>query len=345
MLYCTGAPPTLVKNNDLKAEISEQEGHQQVASAISAFFEQMYNKNNSKLQNLKKQSKELLAPLVLAYEKEGSRYFNGPSQIGGPTEKQTCIKGGCKDSSEWGIEAQKLIVGEMHGYEFNGLNEFVYLAGDPLFSFGKYDFHLPNITISEENKTATITTYSQCSWDGRIDEIFHNMDISLKPTSASQIGTKMMSRQCLQIALQKKDDIDFSVDDPQFCKIFNQQTIDWVLSNASQKALERYQKYGKKYVLGDDVAYSTGLTWTMSSVKYDDKGDNVEVSSPLLKTEKGYWEKHFPFPRPSKIPDPSCFHYCKFLSPARVMEWVYVDSLRGREQNNIVQLQEMTIIE
>ena len=46
------------------------------------------------------------------------------------------------------------------------------------------------------------------------------------------------------------------------------------------------------------------------------------------KTEQDYWKNHFPIPRPSGIPDPGCFHYCKLLSPARAMEWVYVDGLR-----------------
>jgi hypothetical protein len=34
------------------------------------------------------------APIVAAYELEGSRHFNAPNQIGGPGEK-TCVKGGC----------------------------------------------------------------------------------------------------------------------------------------------------------------------------------------------------------------------------------------------------------
>ena len=54
----------------------------------------------------------------------------------------------------------------------------------------------------------------------------------------------------------------------------------------------------------------------------------VRVSSPAQKTERDYRKKHFPFPRPSSVPDPGCFRYCKLLSPARAMEWIYVDGLR-----------------
>ena len=64
--------------------------------------------------------------------------------------------------------------------------------------------------------------------------------------------------------------------------------------------------------------------------RYQDNGDaGVEILSPMQKTEKDYWKDHFgPIPRPSAIPDPGCFHYCKLLSPARAMEWVYLDGLR-----------------
>ena len=32
-------------------------------------------------------------------------------------------------------------------------------------------------------------------------------------------------------------------------------------------------------------------------------------------------------------PDSSGFHYCKLLSPARAMEWIYVDGLRRYDRN------------
>ena len=35
----------------------------------------------------------------------------------------------------------------------------------------------------------------------------------------------------------------------------------------------------------------------------------VRVSSPAQKTERDYRKKHFPFPRPSSVPDPGCFRY------------------------------------
>lgn len=31
-------------------------------------------------------------------------------------------------------------------------------------------------------------------------------------------------------------------------------------------------------------------------------------------------------------PDSAGFHYCKLLSPARIMEWIYVDGLRRNDR-------------
>jgi hypothetical protein len=54
----------------------------------------------------------------------------------------------------------------------------------------------------------------------------------------------------------------------------------------------------------------------------------AQVTSPVMRTPIDYWNKTFPFPRPKDVPDPGCFHYCKLLSPARAMEWVFTDGLR-----------------
>merc|ERR1712070_1118279 len=109
--------------------------------------------------------------------------------------------------------------------------------------------------------------------------------------------------------------------------------IDWAVANASQKALDRYKKVGKQYVAADDVPTSSGPGFLSGHIQYNEKDSTVEITSPLLKTEIDYWKDTFHIPRPSKIPDPGCFHYCKILSPARVMEWIYVDSLKGREKS------------
>merc|ERR1712232_630405 len=108
----------------------------------------------------------------------------------------------------------------------------------------------------------------------------------------------------------------------------------WALANVASTSLDRYHKYGQKYVFGDDIPKSGGPLYLYARLQFDEKTDSsgekiIEVRAPMQKTEIDYWQKHFgPIPRPSSIPDPGCFHYCKLLSPARAMEWLYVDSLR-----------------
>jgi hypothetical protein len=50
---------------------------------------------------------------------------------------------------------------------------------------------------------------------------------------------------------------------------------------------------------------------------YDKKADSTEVRAPLMK---------FSIDFPIKLT--AGFHFCKVLSPARALEWLYVDSLK-----------------
>lgn len=99
------------------------------------------------------------------------------------------------------------------------------------------------------------------------------------------------------------------------CKKLNQKAIDKVLETIPQKNLERYQKYGVKLIAGEDIVYSSTATWYFASGVYEDVGGAVYYSSPKLLTEVDSSMKGGDF-------------YCKLLSPARVAEWIYVDSLR-----------------
>jgi len=326
----TGDMPWTVKKYDLKADIDPAYAKQQAAIALTAYWA-----NDSKtLQTFLFNTFKLLEPIVWAFEAESSRLFNAPKQYGGPKEN-TCVKGGCTDSAPLGAMLAEHISGDLNGYEIEFTNSYAYLPGDPLFSFGKYEFHLPTVTLDRKNKTGTITSFSQGYWDGPIDEIFHSFDVAIAPISAAEIATKIRSRQCVQNELHQVDNISFSVDDPNFCKEFNQKVIDEALSQASPAALERYHKYAKQYVAGDDKLTSSGPGFLLGHISFEESGNQTLVKSPSLKTDINYWRDTFHIPRPSFVPDPGCYHYCKILSPARVMEYVYVNGIRGRENSQI----------
>merc|ERR1719188_1754750 len=92
-----------------------------------------------------------------------------------------------------------------------------------------------------------------------------------------------------------------------------------------------------RFVFADDIPKQGGPFFLDAHIQFNEAVDGmgekvVQVAAPMQKTEIDYWERHFgPIPRPSVVPDPGCFHYCKLLSPARAMEWIYVDSLRLKQ--------------
>lgn len=76
-------------------------------------------------------------------------------------------------------------------------------------------------------------------------------------------------------------------------------------------------------VFGEDKGpYNAGPLWIYNPLEYkqitDENGVTVqEIRSPMLRTPTDYF-----------LQVSAGFHYCKLISPARVMEWIYVDGLR-----------------
>lgn len=314
----------LVKQRDLKAETTEEEAHSTAATLMADFISQLLGTGGGALvQSAVATTKTFVEPLIAAYNLEGSRHFNAPRQIKGPGAKD-CVKGGCPDSSAWAPVAQAIIAGDLQGWKFNSSNQFVDCSSTPITG---EEFHLPTISNDTASHSVFTTTFSQCNWDLGDAE-----DTGFVYTSASEIGSKLSSRQCLLIrgVGTPQESTPFSVDDPDFCKMANQKAYAWAMDHASARTKLRFQQSGQVYTFGADIQKAGGPLFLDAGITYKDNGDaGVEVSSPAQKTEIDYWTKHFgPIPRPSSIPDPGCFHYCKLLSPARAMEWIYVDGLR-----------------
>lgn len=68
-------------------------------------------------------------------------------------------------------------------------------------------------------------------------------------------------------------------------------------------------------------SFSSGPCWIWHELEFNESadGNTVEVNSPQFGTAVAYPMK--------KV---AGFHYCKVLSPARVIEWMYVDGLRAK---------------
>mmetsp|Transcript_144100 Transcript_144100/g.268437 ORF Transcript_144100/g.268437 Transcript_144100/m.268437 type:complete len:754 (+) Transcript_144100:48-2309(+) len=336
MQFASGTPPALVQAMDLLPEITYDQAHTAVAKIVASYFGKLAGMGDgSAVTQAVSATAEFVKPIIAAYELEGARYFNEPAQYGGPLEN-TCAKGACNGKSPWAPKAQELI-SKVEGWTLSVSNQYVDVSSTPITGA---EFHLPTIANDSSTKSITITTYSQSYWDDAKPswfdwkEIFDKFDTGFIATSAEEIGTKLASRQCTLIQGIGQVDTPFSVDDPQFCAQTNKQAYQWAQQNAGSTALERFNKYGQKYTFADDIPKSGGPFFIKSRLQFneitDASGEKViSVAAPMQKTEIDYWKRHFgPIPRPSLIPDPGCFHYCKLLSPARATEWIYVDSLR-----------------
>eukprot|EP00300_Choanocystis_sp_HF-7_P001351 c11092_g1_i2.p1 GENE.c11092_g1_i2~~c11092_g1_i2.p1 ORF type:complete len:597 (+),score=103.96 c11092_g1_i2:1-1791(+) len=327
--FASGAPTRLVSTMDLIPEVSDADAQATASVLIADFLDNCSGVSGTgeEVAAAVAQTATFIGPLVKAYEQEGSRHFNAPSQIGGPNAA-ACVQGGCPSSSAWAPRAQVLIAGDLgqFGYTGNVTNQYVSVSSNPVTGGV---FHLPSITPNNQTDVVTITTFTQGSWN-KLD----NVDTGFVSTSASELATKLASRQCTWIEVSGQD-FNFSVDDPDFCMQTNMQAYQWALDAASKTARDRFEAFGEQFIFGPDIQKSGGPWFIDALLAFDKVEINgtkfVRVTAPAQKTPKDYWP--FPFPRPSSIPDPSCFHYCKLLSPARAMEWIYVDGLRAQRSN------------
>ena len=105
-----------------------------------------------------------------------------------------------------------------------------------------------------------------------------------------------------------------------------QASWDWAMSVASSTAKARLQQSGVPLVMGDDVWEGIGPTgpkWIGSAMKYELSSDKkyVTVRAPYFTTgNKNLGNETYL--------ETIGYHYCKVLSPARAMEWIYVDALK-----------------
>lgn len=103
------------------------------------------------------------------------------------------------------------------------------------------------------------------------------------------------------------------------CESQNRDAIEKAMSLVSAKTRERYAAIGQPFATEDDVIYSTGFTWQAASLNFDKSGPKVKISSPRVTTslDAALWSGN---------------QLCKYLSPARVIEYMMVDGMPSFDQ-------------
>merc|ERR1712129_11694 len=104
-------------------------------------------------------------------------------------------------------------------------------------------------------------------------------------------------------------------EDVGICGSINKMIIDWALQHAAPQTLQRYEAYGELLQIGEDIKSKTDVTWTddtLNEVRKCNESTHVNYRS----VESNYYYQPFGV------------HYCKLISPAHAMEWMYTDGLR-----------------
>lgn len=211
----------------------------------------------------------------------------------------------------------------------------------------------PALCVSPDSCTLTSNTITQLKYqDGSEFDIWRlnigndNIDTSSYPITASEMKSKMKSRQSIlqaancTAAVNDATGYTFdALDDPSlgYCSKINEIAIETALNAVPEATRNRYLKYGQKMVasIEDKKVCIAGPCWIWASLEYEGRRANGDIT---INPPSFAFKNHNPYPCDEKkypvddrkvvLPCTAGMHYCKLLSPARVAEWIHVDSLR-----------------
>ena len=320
MSYMSGEAPSAVKKRDLMPAISEADAHKMFGGEIVKFLDAMitgstYSEN---------QSAEVLKGLVEGFVMEGSYQMKDPCyghELLNPTDDPTCQHG-----NPWSQQVtQNIMAGTFSNSNISVLNDDNFHRVQSIAPV-----HLPEVDtecaadVSEPCvlKTVTVT-------ENKYD-FLDMLDTGYYAVSASEMKTKISSRQSVQVKGGNAD-ADFHETDEvgNRCAEINDQSIKWAYDRVSKAARDNYDAKGQKLVTGDDKGpYNEGPLWIWTFMEYSESDDKSQmiVKSPMMRTPTTY-----------PISAAAGFHYCKVLSPFKVMEWIYNDSIFATDGINTVE--------
>jgi hypothetical protein len=308
--FMSGKPPFAVRNRDLKPDVSEDKAHQETASNMVQFINQIVFDKKETLDI--KSSTKVIQPLVDALVLEGNYQTKPPcynTLLVNPTDPT------CQHGAPWHVEnTQRIMGGDLSGHNMKIVNDDNFHRVDSV-----NPVHLPEVDSScaqgAWNCNINSLTVSENIY-GQLDK----MDTGYYAVAASEMKTKISSRQRIQQHAGVTD-ADFHEQDEvgNRCADINDYAIKWAYDNLPKAAKANYDNYGQKLVTGDDMGpYNEGPLWIWTYMSYKQSKDKTQmvVRSPMMRTPTDYF-----------ISAAAGFHYCKVLSPFKAMEWMYTDAL------------------
>jgi len=349
--FGSGPASSTILKNDLKPEVSEADGHRAIAEVVNNFVSMRLGSTPTTRTDALAAMKvslahtgTLLAPLIEAMVLEGYHHFQVPCDSDYPTNP-TCqypkypdhslgiehgapsppLPSDCTCGSEWVMTRAQPMMASLPA-------NVTLTAKDAFHDVSQTTpFHLPH--IFEPKPGTACPSLEECHIESTtvtmpIYDFRDELDTGLWPVTATEFRTKLKSREAYQQSAGLQN-VDFDATDKnnvKTCRDINQAAYDWALSKAGRRTVERFERVGQQLEFGDDIWSGIGLTgptWIKNALKFkasDDK-KTVTVTAPYFATGNSDLGDRI-------FLDTVGYHYCKLLSPARAMEWLYVDGLR-----------------
>lgn len=317
---------TLTKSRDLPSEISKEEAIAATASVIAEFMEVHQAKDDTKKGSLLQKIKDTenyLKPMMEMMKLEGNHHLARPCHLFDSDEcmlsddEEEQFDCDCSTGSPWVEKMQRHIVPD--GIEVERLAD-EFREAWYFNPFSERPFFHPSVQShgNKRNGRVNIETFSEAVYEG-LDFL---VDSGIFSNTALELKAKFNSPQAIFHALGKSIPHESGCNT---CSKMNEMTIQYVLDNAPDIVKKRYMERGIKLQAGKDVEHLSGPSWIWSQLDFSKEeecgGDDDELCRIIDSHTMSTGIDH-------PIPHVGGKLYCKLLSPARVLEWMYTDSLR-----------------
>ena len=255
--FCgVGVPPALIQQNDIQPEISDSQAIDQTTSVLTSFMKISLNIETESDKNLialnTVNTLNLVNPLIQAFLMDGDYHINSPCYL--DKDNKNCTYG-----CPWSSTSQQVM----------GLNSNASIIDVDRFFKATQVFPDPLPEIhnkckqNDQDCVLNITTISELVY---VDNNKGD-DESFDPVAATDIKTKLMSRQSVILAATGKK-LDFkTTDGDDRCALINNESLKWALSKVPRTTLSRYLKKGKQLEIGSDIDMSNdGPLWLWAPI-------------------------------------------------------------------------------
>jgi hypothetical protein len=322
--YLNGKPHLMIKIRDLNPDIDDRSAVEAVGSTVADFIDfhsrssLAHSKNvdddsgtRRRLLDKVHRTAEYLQPLIRAMQLEGNHHIIGSDNVS-------------REGSPWIQHVQEIMLQQPSSYESAPTGNPIKIDSVHDEFHDSWSFYFPKIDVMKSAQGETTLALTTCT-EPVYEKLETMLDTGFFSNTCVELRAKMSSLQAANLATGNEDTpFEEKLD---IASRMNEWTIQWALDNVPDSVRRRYLQRGIPLVAGKDIAHKTGPGWIWSplSLRRDAMTDPVTgktqectiVDSHTLST-----------PVDHPVPFVGGKMYCKLLSPARAMDYMYTDSLR-----------------